>query len=286
MKKLLFIMIMVAGAVTGHAQQSVDYRPLVQEGVKWVYCYDNVVNNNSEPNYELYTMEFSGTTELNGKTYHNCYHYTNPKLDPLAEVPVAWVREEGKRVYAVFNGEFTCKDAVYIGAKSLLKKSDDFETSGEYLVYDFDDVETYAANVKVKSLAVGSQDVVSLGNWQANRYNLVVAEGGAEDIAIALIEGVGVDAEWGYQGNLICPFTLLPNGHVTMTKGLSHVTDAAGNVLYKGSFYDYYTALEDVKAKVQQCCENQYYNLMGQPVAHPEAAPGIYIRDGKKVLVR
>lgn len=121
MKKVLLFSIMMTCALFC-AAQSVDYRPLVQEGVKWVYCYDNVVNNNSEPNYELYTMEFSGTTELNGKTYHNCYHYTNSKLDPLAEVPVAWVREEGKRVYAVFNGEFTCKDAVYIGGKSLLKK--------------------------------------------------------------------------------------------------------------------------------------------------------------------
>ena len=284
MKKVL-LTVMAMGALSC-AAQSVDYRPMVQEGIKWVYCYDNVVNHSSEPNYELYTMEFSGTTELNGKTYHNCYHYTSAKLNPLAEVPVAWVREEGKRVFAVFNNEFTCNDAVYIGGKSLLKKSADFETSGEYLIYDFDDVDTYAASIKVESLVVGSQDVVTLGSGQANRYNLVRAKTGADDTVFPLVEGVGMDARWGYQGNLIVPFTLLPNGHVTMTKGLSHVTDAEGNILYKGAFYDDYTAITDVKAETQQSRANQYYNLMGQPVAHPEAAPGIYIRDGKKILIR
>ena len=47
-----------------------------------------------------------------------------------------------------------------------------------------------------------------------------------------------------------------------------------GNPLYKGAFYDDYTAITDVKAETQQARAKRYYNLMGQPVAHPEAAPG------------
>ncbi len=44
------------------------------------------------------------------------------------------------------------------------------------------------------------------------------------------------------------------------------------------------TAVTDIEAAPVLTGNGVYYNMMGQPVADP--APGIYIRDGRKVLVR
>ena len=65
-----------------------------------------------------------------------------------------------------------------------------------------------------------------------------------------------------------------------------------GEVVYYGNAYDNgFTGPETVTGvtdlnRISRPGDGIYFNLMGQPVAHPEAAPGIYIRDGKKVLVR
>ncbi|MBR1882570.1 MAG: peptidase M6, partial [Muribaculaceae bacterium] len=44
------------------------------------------------------------------------------------------------------------------------------------------------------------------------------------------------------------------------------------------------TAITDIEAQPAQAGDGLYYNLMGQPVAHPAA--GIYIHNGKKVVVK
>ena len=282
MKKLLFVMIMVAGAVTGHGQQS-DYQPMVREGVVWVYYYKNVVLDERErPDLQdaFYRMEFKGETEINGKTYHNCYHYFTDKLDAAGEVPVAFVREQDRRVYVVFNDAFECDDVIY-QQKNRNPKSEDYEDSGEYLVYDFADMGQYCAMSPVSGLAPDGEETVQVGSNSCKRYYL--SQNGVRRYSI--VEGVGCETP--VQGNLLIPLKLLANCTCDETRGLSHLEDASGRVLYQGPYYEKYqlTGVEELSVD-KPADGGNCYNLMGQPVAHPEAAPGIYIRNGKKVLVR
>ena len=69
----------------------------------------------------------------------------------------------------------------------------------------------------------------------------------------------------------------------------NHVVED-GKIVYKSPRYQDLSQLQsgigDVKVPQIETADNNYYNLMGQPVAHPEDAPGIYIHEGKKVVVK
>ncbi|MBR1803851.1 MAG: hypothetical protein IJ775_02965 [Muribaculaceae bacterium] len=56
-----------------------------------------------------------------------------------------------------------------------------------------------------------------------------------------------------------------------------------GEVIYMPPYEDP-TAITDVKADASTNGDNRYYNIMGQPVAHPTT--GIYIHNGRKVVVK
>lgn len=60
--------------------------------------------------------------------------------------------------------------------------------------------------------------------------------------------------------------------------------DALGKVFFMPP-YGVNTAITDVNAATRAAGDNTYYNIMGQPVAHP-AAGGIYIHNGSKVIVK
>ncbi|MBQ0115318.1 MAG: hypothetical protein KBT10_05550 [Bacteroidales bacterium] len=90
----------------------------------------------------------------------------------------------------------------------------------------------------------------------------------------------------GIYGTLFAPFWVYPpamGGSYTVCR-LSHVLDSNGEIIYKGPYYwelNPPSGVNDVK--VTETADDSYYNLMGQPVEHPEDAPGIYIHEGKKV---
>ena len=82
-----------------------DYVPLVREGVVWEYV--GYYHAWPEPGYEriqLYTLEFNGTTVIDGKTYYNIYRtYYDQQGNAKEPYLAAYVREEGKVVTAIEN---------------------------------------------------------------------------------------------------------------------------------------------------------------------------------------
>ncbi|MBR6946767.1 MAG: hypothetical protein IKH53_02315 [Muribaculaceae bacterium] len=71
---------------------------------------------------------------------------------------------------------------------------------------------------------------------------------------------------------------------------LSHVIED-GNIIYKGFWYDpdNMTGIDEVVAEKPQArkYDDNYYNLMGQPVGKTlPTTPGIYIHQGKKIVIR
>ena len=92
-------------------------------------------------------------------------------------------------------------------------------------------------------------------------------------------------------GDLLTPFTRKPDPSADYQEwcGLSHVV-RDGQIIYKGMRYrdGALDGIDEVVAdKSPRSLDDNYYNLMGQPVGkNLPTLPGIYIHHGNKILVR
>ena len=149
----------------------------------------------------------------------------------------------------------------------------------EYLIYDFNDfVAFYDTYSRIKVVETG---VETVGDALRKAYYVTETKRGL------ILESVGAVTE----GGLLFPMTgRWVNGPHPHTLGLSHVIEN-GEVVYKSPRYDYLhglitpTAVVDLKTDDMPQADNLYYNLMGQPVAKP-TQPGIYIHQGKKIVIK
>ena len=100
-----------------------------------------------------------------------------------------------------------------------------------------------------------------------------------------IIEGIGYD---GQAGMPLFYFEYFITGF-QVTYYLSHVIEN-GEIIYKGSAYnpDVLVGIDEVVTdKTGGLTDGIYYNLMGQPMGKDvPTTPGIYIHNGKKIVVR
>ena len=104
MKKITLLLLGMMMMTSASAVEN-EYVPLVREGVVWEYV--GYYHDWPEDGYEkiqLYTLEFNGTTVINGKTYYNIYRtYYDKQGNAKEPYLAAYVREEGKLVTAIEN---------------------------------------------------------------------------------------------------------------------------------------------------------------------------------------
>lgn len=76
---------------------------IVREDRIWTYYQE--FNGEMEPSHDIYVnVRFSGTTEIGGKTYHNCYAWKEGTEFSESESPIiAYMREEDGKVYAYYH---------------------------------------------------------------------------------------------------------------------------------------------------------------------------------------
>ena len=110
------------------------------------------------------------------------------------------------------------------------------------------------------------------------------------DTLCYVVEGIGFDSY--DMGDLLTPFTRRPDRDADYQEysGLSHVVKD-GQIIYKGMRYreGAYDAINEAVAEQSgpRSQDRNYYNLMGLPVGKEvPSAPGIYIHNGKKIVVR
>ena len=138
MKKIFFSLLLLL-TITNASAVEYMYDSLVREGKVWVECQLKPTN---KVDYLTY-YQFQGTTTINGVVYRNLYATRNTKNITDEDIPIAFMYEEDKKVYAILNGLAYGKDYqwgvdgdfVHIYGCQLVDS-----IIGKYVMYDFNDI--------------------------------------------------------------------------------------------------------------------------------------------------
>ena len=296
MRKSLLLTLLALLGMTQMAAQEYEYVPFVREGVKWVYFYDNYysplygVDQNLALGKNYLVLEIKGDTVIAGKSYKAMHKYSGSAIDWDHDTIPIFLREEDKVVYGIVpEGNYLYDCPIGYGPEYLPLDGlyGQIWTGQEFVLYDFADTKSYYESEKMfdpdlfeeEEFSYIGSDLIIVGGTQVKRH--VINRWYDEDY---IIEGVGFD---GHNSG----FTLHYFYSRTWAEKpfhLSHVVKD-GQIIYKGIFYDpgVQVGINEMVADQRRVVDENYYNLMGQPVGKEvPSTPGIYIHQGRKIVVR
>ena len=128
-------------------------------------------------------------------------------------------------------------------------------------------------------------DSILIEDKQMQRIAYIDEQG---DTLAYIVQGIGFDSR--DMGDLLTPFTRRPDPTADHQEwcGLSHVVKD-GKIIYKGMRYreGAFDGIDEAVAdRTARPADPHYYDLMGRPVGTDvPTAPGIYIHQGKKIIV-
>lgn len=303
MKQLLVLLLI--GLLGGI--QSVSAQ-MVKEGNLWSYVHSFMywVNGNKVTAYTFYKYEFDGTIELNGKTYMKLYEteFTEYGIERSRKY-VMGLREEEGRVYADYN-EFMnpfenmidpeAKDFYFAMPYSVTE-------DGEVLLYDFtlNEGDYFGpTDIYVKTYIHGKTQITMENSevrnfftvWRSYYYGYededyddsLWSEGGEYDTVISGIGSLNFLTYW-----------LIYRAYPTdgsMPKNWLNVFITDNELIYKSSDYvkdvsfDYLvTGISNVKSDAENGVQPCLYDLSGRKI-EGLPRPGVYIKNGRKIVVR
>lgn len=296
MKKTLLFTLLAMLGMSQLGAQEYEYVPFVREGVKWVCSYDNPcigVDDFIPFGEHYFILEMKGDTCIEGKCYKPVHYYSGNSINEENDTVPVYLREENKVVYGIIPNEkryFECP----VGIGTIVNGLDLYsavQTGVEFILYDFNDPAGFYEDLDVafySQLHYSCEEMVQIGNTLRKKqvFSFVESEGvyfGNNYI----IEGIGYGGD--DPGTPLNYFYGIFTGTIQVIYTLSHVIEN-GQIVYKTRCYDPDVTLgvEEVAVDLnQRQLDENYYNLMGQPVGKDvPTTPGIYIHQGKKVLVR
>ena len=268
-----------------------EYVPFVREGVKWIYRYINPFWRDvldMDEGIQYYSFEM-GSDVLVGDKYYKpvvLTHYLDNNTKEVEDFIPVYLREENKVVYAILpDGILHPQCPVgygrYIGAPSSLPI---YTTNEEFVLYDFNNMNSFYndmhSDLHPGPVRYNDWNMINIGSHKSKSY--LYDDWYEEDEVIT--ESIGYD---GIAGMPLFYFELFTTG-LQVEYGLSHVVEN-GEIVYKGKWYspDITLDIDEVVVDLPQRVQDEnYYNLMGQPVGKDvPTTPGIYIHQGKKILV-
>ncbi len=297
-KTLLIALFALLGLALAVAQED-DYLPIVREGVKWVN--EKVIVNNGDTTHYYYKYEFSGYDNdpyymnLNEDINNACYYYTGHHLDVEKDSLIAGLRDRGS--VTCFRNHAYKKN---LREGRMMMQFDMFTDGGTVLLFRFgengcDDYyiwlnEFWEYNSGIKAFLTRDNfkmvDPITIEGTECERYAYIGEDG---DTLAYVVEGIGFDSR--DMGDLLTPFTRRPDPTADYQEwcGLCHVVKD-GKVIYKGMRYspNNMTGIDEVvEDKVSRPQDPRYYDLMGRSLGTDvPTTPGIYIHQGKKIVVR
>ncbi len=270
------------------------YLPIVREGVKWVN--EKVIVNNGDTTRYYYAYQFKGEAP-----YRNGYNQTFKALyyseyTPIAlgDSLIAGLRE-GEAIVTCHNNHalnsiieqnrnmVTFYINQYSGGTQSLYGLDSF-ADGQFYALDFfmrAQCEPFLTTDNFVML-----EPIIIDGVECARCAYLGEDG---DTLAYVVEGIGFDSR--DMGDLLTPFTRRPDPTADYQEwcGLCHVVKD-GKVIYKGMRYNpnNRTGIDEVvEDKVSRPLDPRYYDLMGRVVGtEVPQTPGIYIHQGKKIVVR
>ena len=277
MKKITLLLLGLLMMTNASAVEN-EYVPLVREGVVWEYV--GYYHAWPEPGYQkvqLYTLEFNGTTIIDGLLYHNIYRtYYDQQGNAKEPYLAAYVREEGKVVTAIEND---------VHGESI---NDFFWWDIPETLYDFnnpmflpDDAEYAEINYPISESSIADtyqEFEVEIGQTIRKGYQIIAS--GAPDnpeYSFKTIEGIGVDCGF---GDLLVPYRTYVTS-INPMSGLSAVYEN-GELVYQGCKYDEAQELKQLNAITtisgeKQAVSVRYYNLAGMESAEPQQGVNIKV---------
>ena len=299
-KYLLTIVLALLGLAQAMAQEN-EYLPLVREGVKWIN--EKVIVNNGDTTRYYYTFEISGVSNLGSFNYlydfRDCHYYTGNEnndsiISSITNYPASEsipdcifcydnhalkkAKEEQGLLY--YHDMHDMDSSVWHGAQLLYNFAHNYP-SGMCSWYPFNEW-AYADYYGTEFPEIAP---IEIEGYDCRRYAYI--EYG--DTLAYVVEGIGFDSR--DMGDLLTPFTRRPDPNADYQEwcGLCHVVKD-GKVIYKGMRYspNNMTGIDEVVVdKVSRPQDTRYYDLMGRPVGtEVPTTPGIYIHQGKKIVVR
>ena len=209
-----------------------EYVPLVREGVVWEYV--GFRQGGDYPRHTLYTLEFQGTTTIDGLLYHNVIR-TDYDEQGNAQEPylVTYVREENKVVIAYkYNEDYYYENYWWCIPKTLY----DFNKEMFLPDWSYEDLpESCLPTDYMNPQSVLSIEVEVGGTLRKGYY----IDNGNEYYSFKTIEGIGVDCNF---GDLLIPYRNYYTGFNPMA-GLAAVYEN-GELVYKGCKYNRAQALK------------------------------------------
>ena len=286
MKKTILITLLALLGMTQMVAQDYEYVPLVREGVKWVYFYNNSDDTYpANPNLAIGTvylkLECKGDIVIDGKTYKAMHKYYGNAINTENDTIPIYLREEDKVVYAIVPDGKLYPDCP-IGNYASPGDFEALQDGREFVLYDFNNPKEFWDNLASQiDFPIWEQycDTIVVGNHLAKRFV------GTLWSEFRMIESIGIDGPTSYTLSFLRP-TFVGGGDAYF--GLSHVVED-GQIIYKGLNYDpdVHVGVDEAFAdKSPRLLDPNYYNLMGQPVGKElPTASGIYIHQGKKIIV-
>ena len=246
-----------------------SYVPLVREGVVWEYVgYWHDWPEDGCEKVQLYTLEFNGTTTIDGKVYHKIYR-TDYDKQANAQEPylVAYVREEDKVVTAIdieTHWWFVPQILYDFNKPMFLPDSETAETLGIEDYYGLELIDYFMD----RYIPI----TVEIAGALRNGYHINYDDGVNNyypDYEAKIIEGIGVDCRY---GDLLVPY----REYVTSINPMSSLSAVYenGELVYQGCGYDEAQELKQPDAITtisgdKQAVSVRYYNLAGVESATP-----------------
>ncbi len=270
--------------------------PIPREGVQWVN--EKVTIDNGDTTSYYYKYEFHG---YESQGFALCYYYTGETLSSSSASVVAqyqsWeygldtsngmirynqpfkkVKREGRDMMNYYCNMGEDYWEMYHFDNYATDIEYDY-TPNWYIYHQKDDFLTRENLIEVAPLVI--EDI------ECKRFAYLGEQG---DTLAYIVQGIGFDSY--DMGDLLTPFTRKPDPAADYQEwcGLSHVVKD-GKIIYKGMRYRHgaFDGIDEVVAdkSPRRPQDENYYNLMGQPVGKDvPTAPGIYIHQGKKIIVR
>ena len=259
-----------------------SYLPIVRNGVTWVNERVTVNGGDTDSFYYCYTFDLVGG-------WHNdrCYYSSKDPSHLCADSLVSLVNDYGK--------ELMFYDNTMLNA-CIDNGTDMIDLYFDNLLYTFHKSDISYHNLRNYYIEYQKGDWLNRENFieveplmiegvTCSRYAYINEQG---DTAAYVVEGIGFDSY--NMGDLLTPFTKEPDPDADYQEycGLCHVIKD-GKIIYKGMRYspDNMTGIDETVADQRpRQYDDNYYNLMGQPVGKAlPTTPGIYIHHGNKFVV-